>query len=61
MEKISKLHYEAFDEKDDSQLKEFALDCFDRALCQNKGQSCNSEKKCWKPYFPLQSQKVSYY
>ena len=47
MNRISKLYHDAFVEKDVSKLKEFAFGCFDRVLCQNKGQSCNSEQELW--------------
>lgn len=53
MEKTRKVHHEVFDEKDGSQLKEFALDCFDRVLCQKRGQFCNSEWESWETIFPI--------
>lgn len=61
MEKISKIHHEAFDGNDDSQLKEFALDCLDRVLHQNEDSLAIQNKNHEKPYFLLHSQKVNYY
>lgn len=58
MEKMSKLHSEAFNE-DDSQLKEFAIDCFDRVLIRIEDSLAIQKNNCGKQYFPLCFHKVN--